>query len=165
LKPENVLIDEDGWPVLIDMGFAKHIKSSTFTFCGTPNYLAPEIVANKGHGKAVDHWALGILTYEMVAGENPFYFEGMDQMSLFKAIVEEPFYPLTEGFSGELEDFLNGLLQKDPIERLGSFSGGERDILRHKWFYGLDLDKLRNKEVQAPFVPKISKQTGDTQSY
>mmetsp|Transcript_27961 Transcript_27961/g.67828 ORF Transcript_27961/g.67828 Transcript_27961/m.67828 type:complete len:1430 (-) Transcript_27961:1332-5621(-) len=159
LKPENVLMDEDGWPVIIDMGFAKHVPigGRTFTFCGTPNYVAPEIVQNIGHGRAVDHWALGIVVYEMVTGENPFYFEGMDQISLFKSIVEEPFFPLTEDLSGEVEELLDGLLEKDPIHRLGSLSGGERDILRHHWFDGMDLDKIRNKEIKAPWVPKILK--------
>jgi serine/threonine protein kinase len=157
LKPENVLIDDDGWPVIIDCGFAKHCQTTTYTFLGTPQYLAPEIVTNKGHGKAVDHWALGIVTYEMITGENPFYFEEMDQMALFQAIVQEPFFPLTEEYSPALEDFLSGLLQKDPIHRLGSLSGRERDILRHEWFNDLDIDKLRNKEVEAPYVPNISK--------
>lgn len=72
LKPENVLIDEDGYLKLTDFGFAKVVETRTYTLCGTPEYLAPEVLLNKGHGKPVDWWTLGILTYEMIAGIDPF---------------------------------------------------------------------------------------------
>ena len=72
LKPENVMIDSDGYPIIVDFGFAKYVKDKTYTFCGTPNYLAPEIVMNRGHNAGVDHWAYGIMIYEMITGENPF---------------------------------------------------------------------------------------------
>ena len=73
LKPENVMIDEDGYPIIVDFGFAKYVKDKTYTFCGTPNYLAPEIVMNRGHAAGVDNWAYGVLLYEMISGENPFW--------------------------------------------------------------------------------------------
>ena len=72
LKPENILIDKDGYLKLTDFGFAKYCTSRTFTLCGTPEYLAPEVLLNKGHGKPVDWWTLGILIYEMIAGIDPF---------------------------------------------------------------------------------------------
>jgi serine/threonine protein kinase len=72
LKPENLLIDAHGQLKLTDFGFAKHVEARTYTLCGTPEYIAPEILLNKGHGKAVDWWALGILIYEMLAGTPPF---------------------------------------------------------------------------------------------
>jgi len=156
LKPENVLIDAQGYPILVDFGFAKYCPDKTFTFCGTPNYLAPEIVLNCGHGCGVDHWALGVVTYEMVTGENPFYFEGMDQMTLFRAIVQEPFYPLGDTSSPELIDFVSGLLEKEPVQRTGMLAGQERDLLRHNWFAELSLDQIRKKEAMAPWLPKIS---------
>jgi hypothetical protein len=154
LKPENVMIDEDGYPIIVDFGFAKHVTDKTFTFCGTPNYLAPEIVMNRGHNAGADHWALGVLFYEMVSGENPFYYDGMDQMALFQAISTEPPYPLPETASLELIDLCEKFLNKDPTERLGMLAGGSRDILTHKWFEGLDLMKLRGKEVTAPWIPE-----------
>ena len=108
--------------------------------------------------QSVDHWALGVLVYEMIAGENPFYFDGMDQMSLFQAIVQEAYYPLPETTSKLAVDFIDKLLVKDPTQRLGNLSGGEKDILIHEWFYGLDLLKLRNKEIQAPWIPPLEDQ-------
>jgi len=157
LKPENVLIDPDGYPTIVDFGFAKYCPDKTHTFCGTPNYLAPEIVTNRGHGGGVDHWALGVVTYEMITGENPFYFEDMDQMSLFQAIVQEPFYPLPDKTSPELVNLMTGLLEKDPAQRLGMLAGRERDILKHKWFAELDLIAMRNKSVEAPYLPPMNK--------
>jgi serine/threonine protein kinase len=155
LKPENVLIDREGYPIIVDFGFAKLCTEKTFTFCGTPNYLSPEIVMNRGHGAGADHWALGIVTYEMMTGENPFYFEEMDQMALFQAIVQEDYYPLPEKSSPEVKDLIKGLLEKEDAQRLGSLAGGEKDILKHGWFKDLDFHQVRNKEVKAPWIPNV----------
>jgi serine/threonine protein kinase len=81
LKPENLLIAKDGYLKLTDFGFAKVVEGRTYTLCGTPEYLAPEILLNKGHGKPVDYWTLGILTYEMIAGIDPFTDE--DPMAIY----------------------------------------------------------------------------------
>ena len=160
LKPENVLIDEEGYPILVDFGFAKHCPDKTHTFCGTPNYLAPEIVMNRGHTFGCDHWALGIVIYEMLAGENPFFFDGMDQMSLFEAIVREEMYPLSDETSQEAFDIVDGLLQKDPKDRLGMLAGREKDLLTHKWFDGLDLTAMRSKKLPAPWIPSEDELAG-----
>jgi protein kinase A len=157
LKPENVLIDEEGYPALCDFGFAKYCPSDeTATFCGTPNYLAPEIVLNRGHGAAVDHWALGVVTYEMITGENPFYYEGQDQMALLQAIVQEDFYPPPGTASKEVVHLISGLLEKEPVQRLGSLAGGEKGILKHPWFSELDINQIRNKKAKAPDIPIIT---------
>ena len=153
LKPENVLIDHQGYPILVDFGFAKVIEGNTYTFCGTPNYLAPEVVMNSGHGFASDHWALGVIIYEMIAGENPFYYDDMDQITLFKAIVQDKMYPLPEATSPDLVDLVERLLEKHPIQRLGSLASGANGILKHKWFDSLDVNKMRNKEAKAPWIP------------
>jgi serine/threonine protein kinase len=88
MKPENCLIDAKGYPKLVDFGFAKVITGKSFTLCGTPEYLAPELVLARGHNKAVDYWAFGILLYEMQAGYSPFSDpQGMDQVVICKNIV------------------------------------------------------------------------------
>jgi serine/threonine protein kinase len=89
----------------------------------------------------------------MICGENPFYFDGMDQLALFEAICHEKYYPFPTEPSKELIDFVDGLLEKDPAQRLGMLAGGSEDILRHKWFDGMDLAKLRAREVRAPLRP------------
>jgi protein kinase A len=85
LKPENILIEGNGYLKLTDFGFAKIIKDRTYTLCGTPEYLAPEILLNKGHGKPVDWWTLGILLYEMIAGIDPFSDD--EPMKIYKKII------------------------------------------------------------------------------
>jgi CRP-like cAMP-binding protein len=154
LKPENVLLGNDGYPKIVDFGFSTYCPDKTYTFCGTPNYLAPEVVKNQGHGIGVDHWALGVVCYECLTGENPFYFEDMDQIALFQAIVQEDFYPLPENSNPDMVNFITSLLEKEPAQRLGVLAGQESDILRHKWFANLDLEKVRTKEAVAPWKPR-----------
>ena len=108
---------------------------------------------NRGHNASSDHWSLGVVIYEMVAGENPFYYDGLDQMSLFKAICTERFYPLPDDVSDEAYEVIDELLEKDPALRLGALAGRGKDIMRKKWFAGLDLTRLRQKKVKAPFIP------------
>ena len=86
LKPENILIDEEGYLKLTDFGFAKFCEGKTYTLCGTPEYLAPEVLLNKGHSKPVDWWTLGILTYEMIAGIDPFNAD--DPMQIYQNILK-----------------------------------------------------------------------------
>lgn len=165
LKPENVMIDIDGYPMLVDFGFAKFCPDKTFTFCGTPNYVAPEIIMNSGHNRAVDYWALGITIYEMISGENPFYFDGMDQVTLYNSICQDNYYPLSGGntdvFSASLHELVEQLLEKDPIRRLGMLAGGMDDILNHAWFEEIDLMLIRKKRWPAPWKPTL---TGDEQT-
>lgn len=155
LKPENVMLDSLGYPVLVDFGFAKYVEDKTFTFCGTPNYCAPEIILNSGHNRSVDHWALGVTLYEMITGENPFYFEGMDLVALYDTICREPHYRLKveDGRSENLINLVDRLLDKDPTNRLGMLSGGMRDILDHAWFDGIDRARMRAKRWPAPWKP------------
>ncbi|KAL3922860.1 MAG: hypothetical protein SGILL_001979 [Bacillariaceae sp.] len=155
LKPENVLIDKDGYPVITDFGFTRSLKKDelAYTMCGTPNYLPPEIIKNLGHGPPADNWSLAVLIYEVVQGESPFWYEGLDQCSLFHAICEEDYYPLPdEGVSEELRDLMHRMLEKNPSKRLGTFK--EKDILSHPWFTKLDIQKIRKKEIKSPWMPK-----------
>lgn len=102
---------------------------------------------------STDHWALGILIYEMVAGENPFYYDGIMQMDLLKSICEEKMYPLPNSASKEVFYVVDGLLEKDPTLRMGSKARRGKDIMAKEWFQGLDLDKLRQKKHKAPYIP------------
>ncbi|GAX28307.1 hypothetical protein FisN_27Hh038 [Fistulifera solaris] len=163
LKPENVMLDRFGFPKLIDFGFTKKVLDQTFTLCGTPAYLAPEIVISQGHSWPVDHWALGVLSYEMVMGFSPFYEDGIEQFELYRLIVEEDF-PELEGRSPEAVDFISRLLEKSPSNRLGSLARGEKDILSHRWFGDLSTVRMRERAIQAPWIPTI-KSLFDTSNF
>lgn len=115
--------------------------------------MAPEIITNDGHNQAVDWWALGVLLYEMVCGEHPFYVDGMDQIAVFESIAMEDYAPLPAKTSQGVRDLIDGFLVKDPSQRLGSLSGREKDIIDHPYFDGLDLQTLRSRKVKAPWVP------------
>ena len=108
---------------------------------------------NIGHNASTDHWALGILIYEMVAGENPFYYDGISQMELLKCICGEKFYPLPDTASDEVFQVVDGLLKKDPTVRLGSRATRGKEIMAKDWFKGLKLDDLRQKKHPAPYIP------------
>uniref|UniRef100_A0A7S2YQJ5 cGMP-dependent protein kinase n=1 Tax=Entomoneis paludosa TaxID=265537 RepID=A0A7S2YQJ5_9STRA len=156
LKPENILISKLGYPTLIDFGFTKRISAKTFTMCGTPGYMPPEMILSSGHDFGADHWALGIMTYEMLTQQNYFFLDGMDEPMLYKSIVEDDFDPPTGRFSKAACDFMSSMLEKDPVMRLGGLAGGEDDILNHPWFGDLDLDAIRKQQVKAPWVPDVS---------
>lgn len=152
LKPENILIDTDGYPVLTDFGFAKKLESDkTYTFCGTPNFVAPEVILQRGHDGAADNWSLGILIFEMVDGDNPFWEEGMDNGTLYDVICHSPHFPLPEHVSVEAEHLITRLLEKNPSKRIGTFR--EKDILEHEWFDQVDMDDVRAKRIKAPKIP------------
>jgi len=157
LKPENILIDKDGYPNIIDFGFAKVVHHKTFTFCGTPQYVAPEIILSQGHTAGVDHWALGVLIYEMIAGENPFFYDGLGTSELYEIIAKEEPYPIEANVSDEVKSIIDGLLEKDPTQRLGNLKGKDRDILSHPWFSNSDLDLklLKEKTFKAPWIPDM----------
>lgn len=148
--------------VIIDFGFAKYvpIPTKTFTLCGTPLYIPPEVILNRGHDGSADHWSFGVLIYEMLLGDTPFYTRGMEQLDLFRAIVKCRYTTKMEGRPAVSEDagaIISGLIVKDPSQRLGSLAAGEEGILQHAWFakHGMDMEQLRQKKYTAPTVPKI----------
>uniref|UniRef100_A0A7S3DG88 cGMP-dependent protein kinase n=1 Tax=Palpitomonas bilix TaxID=652834 RepID=A0A7S3DG88_9EUKA len=153
LKPENLLIDSQGYVKVVDFGFAKRISGRSYTVCGTPDYLPPEIIQSSGHTKAVDWWALGILIYEMVEGEPPFAHE--DTMQMYRNIISGN-YAFTSRFSKPLQDLISKLLENNQTRRLGNLKRGALDIKNHRWFKGFDWRALDRKELAAPFTPKLS---------
>ncbi|TPX32142.1 hypothetical protein SmJEL517_g04729 [Synchytrium microbalum] len=153
LKPENLLIDSKGNIKITDFGFAKYVPDVTWTLCGTPDYLAPEIIQAKGYGKAVDWWALGVLLYEMIAGHPPFYDE--DHFKLYEKILAGKLrFPIH--FDGDAKDLVRRLLTADLTRRFGNLRGGAADIKAHKFFAGVDWKSLVEGRIAPPFIPKSS---------
>jgi serine/threonine protein kinase len=150
LKPENILIDLNGYIKLTDFGFSKYIKDRTYTLCGTPGYMAPEIISNKGHGKSVDWWAVGILIYEMNAGIDPFNDE--DPIFLFQKILKAKInFPLS--FDSNAKSLVKHLCKLDLGERYGNLKGGVEDIKKHRFFNEINWDMLISYKLKAPYIP------------
>jgi serine/threonine protein kinase len=155
MKPENALIDNDGYCIMIDLGFAKVVLDKTYTLCGTPEYLAPEIIMSKSHDKAVDYWSFGVLVYEMLVGQSPFYHPNSDQVSLFKRIVMVKYSCPDKLVNDDAKDMIAKLLTRRQTARLGNLSRGHWDVKEHPWFASLDFEKLCKKEIKAPWKPTI----------
>uniref|UniRef100_A0A3Q1JI57 protein kinase C n=1 Tax=Anabas testudineus TaxID=64144 RepID=A0A3Q1JI57_ANATE len=168
LKLDNVLLDNDGHIKLTDYGMCKEgIRpgDTTSTFCGTPNYIAPEILRGEDYGFSVDWWALGVLMFEMMAGRSPFDIitDNPDMNTeeyLFQVILEKPIR-IPRSLSVKAASVLKGFLNKDPKERLGcQVQTGFTDIKSHTFFRSIDWDQLEKKEVTPPFKPQISDDYG-----
>merc|ERR1719367_2401204 len=165
LKPENILLDDRGHICLTDFGLSKELEmdnQEANTFCGTPEYLAPEIVLNKGHGKAVDWWSLGILLYELTVGIPPFYSQNVHEM--YQLIKQAPLrFPMQ--LSSSLKDVIKKLLIRNPKKRLGSGPNDFEDIKAMDFFSDLDFGQLYKKEIQPPYKPDVKKGMEDTSNF
>ena len=153
LKPENVLLDGAGHVKLVDFGLAKMVDDVTWTFCGTPDFLAPETILNKGHAEPVDWWGLGVLLYEMLLCTAPFV--GDDPMATYRRILACD-YRFVRQLEPAAEDLIRKLLVVAPASRLGGSIRGGRDVKAHPFFAPLNFAKLVQREVAAPFVPPIT---------
>ncbi|XP_015244756.1 PREDICTED: serine/threonine-protein kinase N2-like [Cyprinodon variegatus] len=155
LKLDNLLMDADGYVRIADFGLCKEGMGHgdrTNTFCGTPEFLAPEVLTENSYTRSVDWWELGVLIYEMLVGESP--FPGDDEEEVFDSIVnEEVRYP--RSLSQKSASLMQKLLQKDPELRLGSGEEDAAEIKRHQFFQGMDWDALLAKKMKPPFLPAI----------
>uniref|UniRef100_A0A672KZE4 protein kinase C n=1 Tax=Sinocyclocheilus grahami TaxID=75366 RepID=A0A672KZE4_SINGR len=155
LKLDNLLMDSDGFVRIADFGLCKEgmgYGDRTSTFCGTPEFLAPEVLTDSTYTRAVDWWGLGVLIYEMLVGESP--FPGDDEEEVFDSIVnDEVRYP--RFLSPESVSIIQKLLQKNPEKRLGAGEQDASEVKRHRFFQGLDWEALLAKRVKPPFLPSI----------
>ena len=164
LKPENILLDEKGYLCLVDFGMAKKLEynKKALSFCGTPEYLAPEIIKGEGYDENIDWWSLGIILYEMICGVPPFYDDNLNKIYYLIQNTEVSF-PHNIYLSDDVKDIIFNLLKKDVKERLG-YSSGIVEIKNHSFFKGINFQDIENKKIEAPFIPKIDNST-DVQNF
>lgn len=174
LKPENILLDAEGHIRLTDFGLSKDnvsgpgAEGGTKTFCGTPEYLAPEILENKGHGKAVDWWSLGTLLYEMLCGLPPYYDTNVQRM--YHKILHAPLkFPKSENPSRNLsnpaKDILKGLLERKVADRLGSGPGDANELKATEFLSSLDFDVVYARGYTPEFIPPAKRDETDVSNF
>ncbi|XP_046673107.1 cGMP-dependent protein kinase, isozyme 2 forms cD4/T1/T3A/T3B isoform X2 [Homalodisca vitripennis] len=156
LKPENLLLDVNGYVKLVDFGFAKKLQHGrkTWTFCGTPEYVAPEVILNRGHDISADYWSLGVLMYELLTGTPP--FTGADPMKTYNIILKGiDAIEFPRNITRNATVLIKKLCRDNPAERLGYQKGGISEIQKHKWFDGFNWEGLRNRTLIPPILPKV----------
>jgi serine/threonine protein kinase len=160
LKPENVLLDAEGHIRLADFGLAKqHITSDgsnagtkAQTFCGTPQYLAPEILSGQPYSKSVDYWSAGVLFYELLTGAVPFYSSNRQELYA-QTIQGEISFPVY--VAKEAQSLVRGILVRNPEDRLGSGVLGSLELKQHPFFRGTRWADIDNRSLEPPYKPKI----------
>lgn len=166
LKPENILLDEEGHIKLADFGLSKDGISLTKTFCGTPEYIAPEMLLSSIHGytQSVDWWALGIVAYEMLFGYPPFVDENFDRLS--HKILKKPLaFPNSYKVSSSAKYFIQCLLRRKPSQRLGCGPAGAEEVKRHHFLNSIDWRALNQREVLPPFIPRRDRNIKDARNF
>jgi len=162
LKPENILFDARGHIKLVDFGFAKVVGDrETYTLCGTPEYLSPEVIQSKGHTKAVDWWALGVLIYEMTLGYPPFYDNSPIQ--IYEKIVQGRI-SFPAWLPPDTRDIVQRLCTRDLSSRLGNMRRGGYEVMEHPFFNGINWRELENQVHEGPVVPDL-RYPGDTRYF
>lgn len=164
LKLDNILLTLDGHIVIGDYGLCKEdmwYGKTTSTFCGTPEFMAPEILLDKKYGRAVDWWAFGVLIYQMLLQQSP--FRGEDEDEIYDAILaDEPLYPIH--MPRDSVSILQKLLTREPELRLGSGPGDAQEIMSHAFFKGVNWDDIYHKRIPTPFKPTV-KNEKDTSNF
>lgn len=160
LKPENLLIAANGYLKVIDFGFAKFLDKApykTFTFCGTPEYFAPEMMKGQGYSQSVDTWGIGILLYEMLYGYTPFAdFENGDPRTTMKYIIQNKVsFPGDVPHDPQAKDFILGLLQKSVVDRMGTGAAGVKEAKKHSFFSSFDWAAFNRQNLRAPWIPEM----------
>uniref|UniRef100_T1JMJ2 non-specific serine/threonine protein kinase n=1 Tax=Strigamia maritima TaxID=126957 RepID=T1JMJ2_STRMM len=156
LKPENILLDMDGHIKLTDFGLSKEAleEKKAYSFCGTVEYMAPEVINRRGHTTAADWWSFGVLMFEMLTGTLP--FQGANRKDTMNQILKAKL-GMPQFLSPEAQLLLRALFKRNPVNRLGTGPNGIEDVKRHVFFSTIDWDKLLRKEVQPPFKPACSR--------
>ncbi|GFR27916.1 putative protein kinase C delta type homolog [Trichonephila clavata] len=165
IKLDNVLLDKEGHIRLVDFGMCQcrvyNEESMPSNFCGTPSYIAPEIILGQFYNQSVDWWSFGVLLFEMLVGRSP--FNGTDEDELLWSICnEEPSYPRT--LPKKAKDILENLLMKSPSKRLGMPSSPAGEIKDHQFFSTIDWEKLEKKEIPPPYKPRVTSDS-DTRNF
>ncbi|XP_067624676.1 cGMP-dependent protein kinase, isozyme 2 forms cD4/T1/T3A/T3B isoform X4 [Eurosta solidaginis] len=156
LKPENLLLDDKGYVKLVDFGFAKKLQSGrkTWTFCGTPEYVAPEVILNRGHDISADYWSLGVLMFELLTGTPP--FTGSDPMRTYNIILKGiDAIEFPRDITRNATNLIKKLCRDNPAERLGYQRGGISEIQKHRWFDGFYWLGLQNRTLEPPIKPTV----------
>ncbi|XP_068261725.1 ribosomal protein S6 kinase alpha-2 isoform X2 [Nyctibius grandis] len=157
LKPENILLDEEGHIKITDFGLSKeaidHDKRA-YSFCGTIEYMAPEVVNRRGHTQSADWWSFGVLMFEMLTGSLP--FQGKDRKETMALILKAKL-GMPQFLSTEAQSLLRALFKRNPSNRLGAGFDGVEEIKRHPFFVTIDWNKLYRKEIKPPFKPAVGR--------
>lgn len=161
VKPENIFISREGYIKLGDYGFSKLIKSRTWTLCGTPEYIAPEIILSKGYSFAVDWWAMGVLIFEMICGYTPFFSNNKEKQ--YDKIISG-IYKIPDGVNSACKALMKRLLVVEPTKRFGSLKAGVYDIKSAKWFSDIDWVALYQKKIKPPYIPEVQN-LGDAENF
>uniref|UniRef100_A0A8C1Y187 non-specific serine/threonine protein kinase n=1 Tax=Cyprinus carpio TaxID=7962 RepID=A0A8C1Y187_CYPCA len=157
LKPENILLDEEGHIKLTDFGLCKEAidhEKKAYSFCGTVEYMAPEVVNRQGHTHSADWWSFGVLMFEMLTGSLP--FQGKDRKETMSLILKARL-GMPQFLSTEAQSLLRALFKRNPTNRLGSEPDGAEEIKRHSFFITIDWNKLFRREINPPFKPAVAR--------